>query len=341
MLLRQEFHEEFDHFHTHETSKINTTEAVPVETPDSKNEQSSTTDDIEVLKKAFFTEKRFVRDIQNKISTENEATSMAMQNLVDSVQAMSTSLGSQIESMARMFESQADIFVHALVELQQNKSCPATQIEHHTFRDCSDLLRAGHVTSGVYTVHPRTTWRPLQVYCDMETSGGGWTVMQRRKDGSENFNRPWLDYAFGFGDLQGEFWLGNEFVNRLVEGIPHKLRVELEDFEQERRLAEYGVFSVGPATDLYRLSIDSFSGNVTDSLQGHNGHQFSTQDKGPSKTCSASYKGGFWYTNCHSVNINGLYLRGEHTSYADGINWVGFKGYHYSLKFTEMKFRPW
>ncbi|KAH3707815.1 hypothetical protein DPMN_067231 [Dreissena polymorpha] len=68
--------------------------------------------------------------------------------------------------------------------------------------------------------------------------------------------------------------------------------------------------------------------------------QFSTVDNGPSSACAQQFKGGFWYSLCHTVNINGLYLQGKHDSTADGINWYGFRGYHYSLKFTEMKIRP-
>ncbi|KAH3710205.1 hypothetical protein DPMN_069675 [Dreissena polymorpha] len=210
-----------------------------------------------------------------------------------------------------------------------------------TFTDCSDLLRQGFTANGVYTIRPSTLWRPLQVYCDQTTAGGGWTVIQRRQDGSENFNRPWIDYVFGFGSLEGDFWLGNEFIHRLTSTVPNKLRIELQDFENAFRVAQYGRFVVGPESDLYRSTIAFFSGNVTDSLiLTHNNMQFSTVDNGPGSTCAQSYKGGFWYNNCHAVNINGLYLKGKHDSYADGVNWLEFRGYHYSLKFTEMKIRP-
>ncbi|XP_045189256.2 ficolin-1-A-like [Mercenaria mercenaria] len=207
--------------------------------------------------------------------------------------------------------------------------------------DCTDWLRRGHVTSGIYTVFPETLWRPIKVYCDMETSGGGWTVFQRRQDGSENFNRKWIDYAFGFGNLSGEFWLGNEFIHRLTSVAPQELLIELEDFENDHRHAAYGLFSVGSAEEAFKLSVNFFTGNVTDTLVSHhNGLGFSTSDHGSSTDCSNSYKGGWWYGKCHSVNINGLYLKGNHTSYANGVNWKAWHGYHYSLKKTEMKFRP-
>ena len=165
--------------------------------------------------------------------------------------------------------------------------------------------------------------------------------MQRRMDGSENFQRQWLDYAVGFGNVSREFWLGNEFVHRITNGIPQELRFDLEDYDGERRYAVYGQFSLGPANDLYRLKAEYYSGTAGDSLAVHSNRQFSTTDKGPSTKCAVAYEGSFWYADCHSVNINGLYLKGNHTSYADGVNWSGFRGYYHSLKFTEMKFRPW
>lgn len=61
----------------------------------------------------------------------------------------------------------------------------------------------------------------------METDGGGWTVIQRRKVGLISFSRDWKHYKEGFGSIQGDFWLGNEHIYRLSQR-PTVLRVELE-----------------------------------------------------------------------------------------------------------------
>jgi len=79
-----------------------------------------------------------------------------------------------------------------------------------------------------------------------------------------------------------------------------------------------------------------------DSLIRQLGHKFSTRDQDNdvySGSCAVQYKGAWWYQICHDSNLNGLYLGGNHTSYADGVEWKDWKGYHYSLRFTEMKIK--
>ncbi|GFQ88939.1 techylectin-5A, partial [Trichonephila clavata] len=90
-------------------------------------------------------------------------------------------------------------------------TCP-TPVPYPKPVDCEEVRRNGHNTSGIYTVWPRSRVAhcSLVVYCDMETSGGGWTVIQRRGrfDGPMNFfNKDWQRYKNGFGYLDQEFWL--------------------------------------------------------------------------------------------------------------------------------------
>ena len=66
-----------------------------------------------------------------------------------------------------------------------------------------------------------------------------------------------------------------------------------------------------------------------DSLIRHAGTAFSTFDRDNdkhAKNCAQTYKGGWWYTACHSSNLNGRYLKGAHKSYADGVNWNTWLG---------------
>ncbi|EDO35260.1 predicted protein, partial [Nematostella vectensis] len=181
------------------------------------------------------------------------------------------------------------------------------------------------------------------VYCDQKTLGGGWTVFQRRQDGSVDFYKGWSAYKAGFGRLPGEHWLGLDRMNRLTMQTRNELRVDLEDTTGAKAHAQYAYFAVSAELSNYQLSLGAYKGTAGDSLSDHRGAPFSTKDRdndSAGASCAIIYKGAWWYTACHSSNLNGKYYHGSHASYADGVNWRAWKGYHYSLKHTEMKIRP-
>ena len=139
--------------------------------------------------------------------------------------------------------------------------------------DCSDLLKSGHTQSGVHSINPDGTGH-FSVYCDMRTDGGGWTVFQRRQDGSVDFYRGWDDYKAGFGQLTAEFWLGNDKIYRLTASRPSSLRVEIEDWNGGKAYTKYGKFKIGDEQAQYRLEVGSYSGTAGDSLTYHNNMRF-------------------------------------------------------------------
>ncbi|EDO45477.1 predicted protein, partial [Nematostella vectensis] len=98
------------------------------------------------------------------------------------------------------------------------------------------------------------------VFCDQETSGGGWTVFQKRQDGSVDFYRNWTEYKHGFGDLQGEFWLGLEKIHRLTSVISNELRVDMEAEAGETAYAQYNIFSIASESKEYELHVYGYSG---------------------------------------------------------------------------------
>ncbi|XP_072096759.1 tenascin isoform X7 [Mobula birostris] len=207
-------------------------------------------------------------------------------------------------------------------------------------KDCSQTLLNGETSNGLQTIFLNgNRSQPLQVYCDMTTDGGGWMVFQRRENGEVDFFRKWKDYAAGFGDPSGEFWLGLENLHKITSEGYYELRVDLQD-QGDTAYATYDKFSISDAKSRYKLHIGEYRGTAGDSLSYHQGRPFSTRDRDNDvavTNCALSYKGAWWYKNCHRVNLNGKYGVANHSQ---GVNWYHWKGHEYSIEFVEMKLRP-
>uniref|UniRef100_A0A140T902 Tenascin XB n=1 Tax=Homo sapiens TaxID=9606 RepID=A0A140T902_HUMAN len=207
-------------------------------------------------------------------------------------------------------------------------------------RDCGEEMQNGAGASRTSTIFLNgNRERPLNVFCDMETDGGGWLVFQRRMDGQTDFWRDWEDYAHGFGNISGEFWLGNEALHSLTQAGDYSMRVDLRAGD-EAVFAQYDSFHVDSAAEYYRLHLEGYHGTAGDSMSYHSGSVFSARDRDPNSlliSCAVSYRGAWWYRNCHYANLNGLY---GSTVDHQGVSWYHWKGFEFSVPFTEMKLRP-
>ncbi|XP_041856431.1 angiopoietin-related protein 6 isoform X2 [Melanotaenia boesemani] len=211
--------------------------------------------------------------------------------------------------------------------------------------DCQHALDSGETTSGIYLLRPRNSNRLLQAWCEQSRAQGGWTVIQRRQDGSVNFFRTWDQYKQGFGNLDGEYWLGLEHLYWLTKQSQYKLRVALEDWQGRQVFAEYDSFQLEPESDWYRLRLGQYHGNAGDSLSWHNNKAFTTLDRDKDSytgNCAHYQKGGWWYHMCAHSNLNGVWYRGGHyrSRYQDGVYWAEFHGGSYSLKRVFMMIKP-
>ena len=226
--------------------------------------------------------------------------------------------------------------------------CPP---EGHPIASCCSLgFNTTHFNgkkSGVYTISNFCGRKcsEVQGYCDTSSVGGGWLVIQRRKDGSEDFNRNWVEYEDGFGSLTGEFWYGLRALHCLTSRGRWELQLEMQLTNGTRYYLLYDNFKVASAAYKYQLTISGFHGTTGDPMAYHNGEYFTTYDRDNDErptNCAllrgpSAPAGGWWHKNCWHVNPNTFYTYGSDGVYVR----FGTASNIYYAPFFEMKIRPW
>ena len=173
------------------------------------------------------------------------------------------------------------------------------------------------LTSGVYKTNRGTFDKSADTYCDMQTDKGGWIVIQRNKRGSAiSFDREWVDYEKGFGDLATEFWYGLEEIHCLTQRGHWEMRMDLQKTDNTWTYAHYNNFSVGSANEEYPLNATGFTGEGSNdpmhtySSQNGHGQKFSSSDNDNDQStgnCADSQNSGWWHNQCTYVRINQQY----------------------------------
>ncbi|XP_071854050.1 uncharacterized protein [Apostichopus japonicus] len=136
--------------------------------------------------------------------------------------------------------------------------------------NCQDYFKLSFNISGIYTIKPTVgNGSSFAVFCNM-ADGGGWTVFQRRVNGSVDFYRNWTSYKEGFGELTHEFWLGNDKLYYLTNQSQYQLRVDLVDEDGKHYYALYGWFHINDESDHYRLSVGGSYNGTTGSHDNQN-----------------------------------------------------------------------
>lgn len=206
--------------------------------------------------------------------------------------------------------------------------------------DCTALYHTGVQASGVYTIKPNGS-EAFNVYCEMKF-GTSWTVIQKRVDGSLDFNQTWDAYTNGFGDLNEEFWLGLKKIYSITNQGNYILRIELQDWRGNRRHIEY-TFSLGGPSTRYSLQLSRMSGSIPNALPEHTELRFSTEDTASDSNCPENHLGGWWHSECEETNLNGKYVTPRSRGRLDrgkGLYWKPKKGRYYLLKSTKIMIQP-
>lgn len=221
-------------------------------------------------------------------------------------------------------------------------------------RNCKEILDYGSFNkSGLYVVQPGMRGGEFVVYCDMTLLGGGWTVIQRRRNSKLSFDRTYSSYANGFGDFTENYWLGLDKISRLTRlsnsNSPMEVYFGIEAFFDYSTFSRYSQFLVGTEKTGYQLKIGGYNASSTakDSMSFYNDKKFSTRDKDQEERsihCERTFEGhnsGWWFRDCVYTNLNGIYYEhGPNRNVLDGISWRTWTSPTYSLKNTVIAIRP-
>ena len=181
-------------------------------------------------------------------------------------------------------------------------------------------------------------------YCEC-ADDGIWTIIQRRFDGSVDFNRNWAEYKEGFGDVNREFWLGNDAIHQITSCGIYSLKICLNAWDNIA-YAMFDTFKIAEESDGYRLTISGFSGDAGDSMTyGHNGQMFSTKDRDNDARADFEmaelFSGAWWFGVTAFSSLNGPYHSEPNVSREFGIMWWEYNRMTgYSMKETKMLIKP-
>uniref|UniRef100_A0A6J0UM27 Fibrinogen-like protein 1-like protein n=1 Tax=Pogona vitticeps TaxID=103695 RepID=A0A6J0UM27_9SAUR len=180
-------------------------------------------------------------------------------------------------------------------------------------RDCDEVFQDGERKSGLYIIEPEHS-RKLVVQCHMDGCNG-WTIIQQNTYNTEiTWSETWTTYKYGFGNLEGDHWLGNEYIRLITEQKWYKVRINLVDADNNHRYAEYDSFVLQDENHGYAVKLGTYEGNAGDSLSSsqlknmHDNMKFSCKDKDNDRTtlqnCADANGGGWWYDSCQNALLN-------------------------------------
>ncbi|XP_016982323.1 fibrinogen-like protein A [Drosophila rhopaloa] len=246
----------------------------------------------------------------------------------------------ELKSQLKERDEQISTLTTQIEAIEKTKSELSSQVsELHKYCDILPDSCPSDSPNGIYQIKLRGL-EPFEVPC--ATSPPGWTVIERRVDGSENFNRTWNEYKSGFGNVSRDFFIGLEKLHRMTEARPHELYIKLGKVDGSRTYAQYDDFKIGNEKEFYELkNLGKYSGTAGDSVINSKNQKFSTFDRdndGNSEYNYAMGYGAWWHGSRSFISLNAKYFKDDKAW--NGIIWNLFNGFPESLTFVEMMIRP-
>ncbi|KAM4702096.1 angiopoietin-related protein 5 [Discoglossus pictus] len=280
------------------------------------------------------------RNLQTSLIAYARSTKRMLKSMLEEHQKSLDLLSNQVSELTNKV-----LLLNAEVAKKNTDPFSHRPIQTHGF-DCTDIKdtfdRLSKAPSGIYIIQPEGTNFPFEAFCDMDYRGGGWTVIQKRIDGTTDFQRNWLEYMDGFGDLSGEFWLGlrKSFCVLNQKNTSFMLNIAFEAEDGTSAYASYDNFWLEDETTSFIMHVGRYSGTAGDAIRGYkkqdnqNAMPFSTFDMdndGCHSSCTVNgtsinscsifnNRSGWWYNQCGLANLNDIHkvTRGVDIS---GIHW--------------------
>ncbi|XP_030568135.1 microfibril-associated glycoprotein 4-like [Drosophila novamexicana] len=277
--------------------------------------------------------KQSIKELASHVLSINEQISIPNSNALKT-----QDYEEQLEKQKKSIDQQAQ----QIPELKNEINICAKKLkrceEKPVYGECTDFADA----PGIHEMKPDLE-DSFDVLCDSATAGPGWTVIQQRINGKEDFYRDWATYREGFGAFDGDFFLGLEKIHRLTRVQPHELYIHMEEFDGNTKYRRYDQFAISGEEDQYTLiTLGKSNGSAAgDQLEYHKDKKFSTFDRDndnwESVHCASrdNRGGGWWYGACTYSNLNGKYYDHQVFNY-DAIYWKGLT----NLKTVKMLIRP-
>ncbi|XP_026882487.2 angiopoietin-related protein 3 [Electrophorus electricus] len=295
--------------------------------------------EISTLKGVIDTQEKTIKDLLEAVREQHEQ----LNSQKIKIKSLEEKLGSDSFQETAEKSTNSSPEQPNVLEYLTSNSTNSTMDTNDFPSDCSEIFRRGQTNSGIYSIKPNQS-EPFNVFCDMSSDGVA-TIIQRRVDGSLDFDQNWDKYELGFGSLEKEFWLGLAKIYSIASQGEYILNIQLEDWKEERRFVEYMFTLDGPASH-YTIHLTLLSGNVPDAMSNHTG-MFSTNNKDNNQhkdsNCAPNYTGGWWFNACGDTNLNGPYtwMRSRsRTLRRKGIYWRPGRRSSYTLRSTKISIRP-